>query len=312
MLTTNPIFRLRAELLTKIRAFFAERNVLEVETPLLSASTNPAPHLQSFTTTLELQGAPKIYYLQTSPEFAMKRLLAAGSGDIYQICKAFRNQEIGSLHNPEFTILEWYRIGFDHHALMDEMDELLKNLINAPKAKRFTYSEIFSNYLQLDPFASELSQLKLCAKNRGFVSIETSAEKSVWLELLFTNFIEPQLGKENPVFIYDFPKDQAMLARINQDNKTAARFEVYYQGVELANGFYELNAAKEQRERFLHDLEKRKELQLPTIPLDENFLAALAKLPDCAGVALGIDRLLLLASGKTSIKEVLSFPIECA
>jgi len=312
MLTINSNLRRRAEILAEIRTFFAKRNVLEVETPLLSASTNPAPHLQSFTTTLELSEAPKTYYLQTSPEFAMKRLLAAGSGDIYQICKAFRNQEIGSLHNPEFTILEWYRISFDHHALMDEMDKLLNNLINTPKAKRYTYSEIFYNYLQLDPFASEISQLKLCAKNRGFVSEEVSEEESVWLELLFANFIEPQLGKENPVFIYDFPKDQAMLARINPDNKTAARFEVYYQGIELANGFYELNNAEEQRKRFLDDLGKRKGLQLPMIPIDENFLAALAKLPDCAGVALGLDRLLLLANGKTSIKEILSFPIDCA
>ena len=291
---------LRAKILTKIRAFFAKRNVIEVETPLLLSTTNPTPYLNNFIC--------DNLYLQTSPEFAMKKLLADGSSDIYQICKAFRKDELGRLHNPEFTILEWYRLNFNHHDLMDEMDEFLKFTINTPKAKRFTYAKICEKFLKINPHKCTIKQLKLLAKkNNLFVSgLENDCDS--WLQLLFTHLVEPKLNSEQPVFIYDFPSSQAMLAKVRPGKiKIASRFEVYYKRVELANGFHELNNPKEQRKRFNDDLSKRKKLNLPPIPLDEKLLATLAKLPNCSGVALGIDRLLLLASNSTSLDEILCF-----
>lgn len=293
--------QLRAKILVLIRNFFAARNVIEVETPLLSHSTNPAPHLASF--------CLDNLYLQTSPEFAMKRLLASGSGDIYQICKAFRKGEIGRFHNPEFTILEWYRLGFNHHNLMDEVNEFLQAIINAPEAKYFTYEQVFTEFLQINPYINDLKQLKAAAKKNNLSVADLSDDYDMWLQLLFTHLIEPKLGQEYPVFIYDFPVSQAMLARVRaEEPKVASRFEVYFKGIELANGFHELSDAEEQRKRFVHDLAMRQELKLPPIPLDENFLLALPQLPDCSGVAFGIDRLLLLATKATSLNEVLCYP----
>lgn len=296
---------LRAKALAKIRSFFSIRGVVEVETPLLSHSTNPSPYLNSF----HVDGL----YLQTSPEFAMKRLLAAGSGDIYQICKAFRGDEVGRLHNPEFTILEWYRIGFNHHDLMDEMNEFLKAIINTSESKRFTYAEVFEKYLKINPYVCNTKNLKSVAQNNNLSIANLSDDYDTWLQLLFTHLIEPKLGSECPIFIYDFPESQSMLARVRNENpKAASRFEVYFKGVELANGFHELSDTKEQRKRFMQDLSKRQELNLPQIPIDENFLAALSTLPDCSGVALGIDRLLLLDANLSSLNEVLCYPFSNA
>lgn len=290
--------QLRAKILAKIRNFFAVRNVIEVETPLLAYSTNPAPYLDSFNL--------ESLYLQTSPEFAMKRLLVVGSGDIYQICKAFRRGEIGRIHNHEFTILEWYRIGFDHHDLMDEMNDFLKLIINTAESKRFTYQEIFTEYLKIDPYSTSVVQLKSVAHKQGLAVLGLADDVDSWLQLLFTHLIEPNLGIENPVFIYDFPEAQAMLAKVRDETPTvASRFEVYFKGIELANGYHELNDAEEQRKRFEHDLIKRRELKLQPIPFDEAFLSALPNLPNCSGVALGIDRLLLLIAGAASLQEVL-------
>jgi len=300
---------LRAKVLAKIRNFFAMRSVTEVETPLLSHATNPSPHLNSFC----CDGL----YLQTSPEFAMKRLLAAGSGDIYQICKAFRKDELGRLHNPEFTILEWYRIGFTHHDLMREVGDLLKLILNIDQVESFSYQQIFMQILHLDPYTSNLDELKTVAKLNHLeihgLAQYLDQDYDTWLQILFTHLIEPKIGLESPVFIYDFPESQAMLARVRDENpKIASRFEVYFQGVELANGFHELNDAIVQRARFMQDLAARKNLNLPPIPIDENFLAALPKLPDCAGVAVGIDRLLLLAAKYNSLDNVLCYPfIKC-
>lgn len=292
---------LRAKALAQIRNFFSIRSVVEVETPLLSRSTNPSPYLNSF----HVDGL----YLQTSPEFAMKRLLAAGSGDIYQICKAFRGDEIGRLHNPEFTILEWYRIGFNHHDLMDEMNEFLKTIINTLDSKRFTYKEAFEKYLKINPYICNIESLKSVAKNNNLSACNLSDDCDTWLQLLFTHLIEPKLGAECPIFIYDFPESQSMLARVRDESpNVASRFEVYFKGVELANGFHELSDAKEQRKRFEHDLSKRQELNLQQVPIDENFLAVLSNLPDCSGVALGIDRLLLLCANASSLNEVLCYP----
>jgi len=291
---------LRAKILAKIRDFFARRGVLEAETPILLPNTNPAPYLNSFC----CDGL----YLQTSPEFAMKRLLASGSGDIYQICKAFRKEETGRLHNPEFTILEWYRVNFDHNDLMDEVDELLIYILNSPKARRYTYEEICKKVLQINPHKITLKKLKQLAKENNLLVSGLDDDPDVWLQLLFTHLIEPNLDFKQPVFIYDFPESQAMLAKIrNERTKVASRFEVYYQGIELANGFHELNDSKEQQQRFNNDLVKRNKLNLPPIALDNEFLAMLPKMPNCSGVALGFDRLLLLASKTTTLDDVLCF-----
>ncbi len=291
---------LYAKVLAKIRNFFAKHRVLEVTTPILCTTTNPTPYLNNF--------CCDNLYLQTSPEFAMKKLLAAGSGDIYQICKAFRKEELGRLHNPEFTMLEWYRLNFDHHKLMDEVDELLQYTINTPKALRYSYQEICENYLKIDPHKITLNKLRQLAKNNNLLVAGIDDTPDTWLQLLFSHLIEPNLGPKCPVFIYDFPKTQAMLAKI-RSGKTAlaSRFEVYYKGIELANGFHELRDPKEQRRRFIRDLKKRRELNLPPIPLDHDLLKALPKMPNCAGVALGIDRLLLLRANAQSLDDVLSF-----
>lgn len=307
----NNALLARAQLLAKIRAFFAERKVLEVETPLLSPSTITDPNIHSFSTNYNLPGKinGETLYLQTSPEFAMKRLLAAGSGPIYQICKAFRNEESGQQHNPEFTILEWYRVGFDHHDLMADMDEFLHCTLNTKPAEKLSYAELFKKHLKTDPHTSSIQELKQCALKHGLNEIP-HLNRDDWLNLLLTHFIEPHLGKGQPTFIYDYPASQAALARISpNDSMVAERFEVYIDGIEIANGFHELADSDEQRQRFLADLANRKKLGLATIPLDENFLAALDDLPDCAGVALGIDRLLMLQMQTSAIEDVLSFTI---
>lgn len=295
---SNNRLQARAKLLTNIRNFFAAKNILEVETPLLSPGTITDPNIHS----LQLKNN---LYLQTSPEFAMKKLLAANSGSIYQICKAFRDGESGRQHNPEFTILEWYHVGFNHHDLMAEMDELLNYLLNSQPAEKITYAELFKKYLAIDPHNSSLKELKKCAHKNGLNNISTLTIDD-WLSLLLTHFIEPHLGINQPTFIYNYPASQSALARISPSNsQVAERFEVYINGVELANGFHELANSKEQRQRFLTDLDKRKNLNLPTIPLDENFLNSLDNLPDCAGVALGIDRLLMLIMNVNDIHNVL-------
>jgi lysyl-tRNA synthetase class 2 len=323
--------KLRAKLLAQIRSFFAALHVLEVETPLLSHGTITDPNIHSFEINCSRRSlaCENKLYLQTSPEFCMKRLLAAGSGSIYQICKAFRNEESGKLHNPEFTILEWYRVGFNHFQLMDEIDEFLRYLTNNyaqasgfafgyaglkkacgynlfKRADRLTYQEAFLKYLQIDPLTASITDLKNCGKKFN-ITITADLTYDEWLNLLISHLIEPHLIQ--PTFIYDFPASQAALARLNPDNpKVAERFELYINGMEIANGFHELSDTNEQRHRFLHDLEKRQHLNLPTIPLDENFLAALSLLPDCSGVALGIDRLLMVIAGSKCIDETLAFP----
>jgi len=299
----------RAQLLAKIREFFAARNILEVETSLLAHSTIPDPNIHSFTS----QYAAETLYLQTSPEFAMKGLLAKGSGSIYQICKAFRNEEIGQQHNPEFTILEWYHIDFDHHALMDEMDDFLHVVLGVKKAERLSYQQVFAKYLEIDPLISSVEELQQCAIKNGLNNI-SDLTRDDWLNILLTHFIEPHLCKDQPTFIYDYPASQAALARISEnDSRVAERFEVYIEGLEIANGFYELGNSQEQRQRFLADLQKRRELNLSKIPLDENFLQALGNnFPDCAGVAVGVDRLLMLLMDTKSIRDVIMFPLSKA
>jgi lysyl-tRNA synthetase class 2 len=305
--------RTRAAILKSIRDFFAARQVTEVETPLMCHTSVTDPFIQSIPALFQAhpQENEIRYYLQTSPEYAMKRLLAAGSGPIFQISKAFRQGEIGRYHNPEFSMLEWYRPGFDHHNLMYEMDELLQMVLNKPAAERKTYADIFLQYLQINPHTVTLEQLKNCADENN-ISVASASEIhdcDTWLQLLMSECIEPQIGQNQPCFIYDFPASQAALARLQASNPpVASRFEVYYRGIELANGFHELQNAAEQRKRFENNCIERKKLGLNEMLIDEFFLAALNHgLPNCSGVALGIDRLLMLALGKDKIADVLSF-----
>lgn len=308
--------RLRAELLGRLRAFFAERGVLEVDTPALSAAAVSDPQLASFATHFNgPDGGPR--WLHTSPEFAMKRLLAAGSGCIWQLCKVFRDGEAGRRHNPEFSLLEWYRLGFDHHRLMDEVADLVRTLLAGRRrlgdVEKLSYREAFVRHLGLDPFAIGVIEAHAACLAQGIVPPPGMPEAALdpWLDLLLSHCIEPLLGRERLTFLYDYPPSQAALARIRVESSPAvgSRFELYLDGVELANGFHELGDAAEQRARFLADNGQRRALSLTPMPLDERFLAALAHgLPDCAGVALGFDRLLMLAQGASSLDAVLTFP----
>ncbi len=310
--------RVRAQVLKKIREFFVARNVLEVETPLLCAATVTDPHLHSLTTQLHIPGdqQSQLLYLQTSPEFAMKRLLAAGSGAIYTLGKAFRDQEQGQQHNPEFTLLEWYQPDYDHQQLMTEVDELLQVVLATPTAQRMTYSDVFLYYCDIEPHSASIEMLQTCATACGIeeiVGVDVN-DRNTWLELIMSHVIEPQLGYEKPLFIYDYPVTQAALAKIREDNPPVAeRFEVYVQGKELANGFHELTDPDEQQRRFVKDLAYRRQHGLPEVKHDNKLIAALqAGLPACAGVALGIDRLVMLACQTHVIDEVISFAINNA
>jgi lysyl-tRNA synthetase class 2 len=232
----------------------------------------------------------------------------------YQISKAFRQGEVGKLHNPEFTMLEWYRPGFDHHALMDEMDELLQRILKSAPAERFTYADLFKKQLNLDPHYANVSELESCAKRNGVTLNSALSNRDVWLDILWTHCIEPVVGQERPLFLYDFPASQAALAKIRHDTPpVASRFEVYFKGVELANGFHELQDAAEQARRFAADLVYREQHDLSLMPMDERLLEALQHgIPDCAGVALGVDRLIMLALECQDIVEVMGFGFERA
>ncbi|NDV91512.1 elongation factor P--(R)-beta-lysine ligase [Alteromonas sp. 345S023] len=307
----------RANLLRTIRAFFCQRDVLEVETPTLSQGTVTDEHLDAFATDFYYgsTGKPVSLFLQTSPEYAMKRLLCADSGAIYQISKAFRHEGEGRWHNPEFTMLEWYRPGFSHVELMAEVDALLIATLDTEPADKISYQQAFIDVLGLDPLTATNHALddKMRCCGIDINAPETLSIDSK-LQLLFGQAIEPIIGRERPCFVYGFPASQAALARINpEDKRIADRFEVYFQGAELANGFYELCAPDEQRRRFAQDNEKRRAAGLPTKPIDEYFLSALeAGLPDCAGVALGIDRLLMIKVGARHIQDVINFPVSRA
>lgn len=299
----------RAQLIAKVRAFFVERGILEVETPLLCHATVTDPHLHS----LQASMSQKIFYLQTSPEYCMKRLLAAGSGPIFQICKAFREDEQGAFHNPEFTMLEWYRPGFDHHALMDEVEELLRWVLNCGAAERWSYQQIFLKLLALDPLTASDVELKERADAYGLAQVvgDVQPDRDLFLQWLMSEAIEPHIGQSVPCFVYDFPASQAALARLNpQDARVGERFEVYFKGLELANGFHELADSAEQRRRFEMDLVKRQRLGYPAVPVDEFLLAALqGDFPDSAGVALGLDRLVMLALQEGRLADVMAFVI---
>ncbi|MBO0210545.1 elongation factor P--(R)-beta-lysine ligase [Vibrio sp. Vb0877] len=309
--------RQRATLIASIRQFFADRQVMEVDTPAMSHATVTDIHLHTFQTEFVGPGyadGSKLFFM-TSPEFHMKRLLAAGSGCIYQINKAFRNEENGRYHNPEFTMLEWYRVGFDHHKLMDEMDDLLQLVLKCGAAQRMTYQQAFIDVLGVCPLEGSMTELKTAASKLGLSDIaEPEEDRDTLLQLLFSVGVENKIGQDVPAFVYDFPASQAALAKINpQDHRVADRFEVYFKGIELANGFHELDNPKEQLARFEQDNAKRIEMGLKPQPIDYHLISALeAGLPDCAGVALGIDRLIMLALGCDHIDQVTAFPFPIA
>jgi lysyl-tRNA synthetase class 2 len=314
---TPATLRGRAKLLANIRAFFAEAGVLEVETPALASAGATDPALASLTTRYLGPSAPHgaTLYLQTSPEAAMKRLLAAGSGPIYQVCRAFRDGERGRLHNPEFTLLEWYRPGWDHHRLMGEVAALVRRAVGRDlPEERLSYADAFARSLGVDPHAASPDQLRAVARRAGVPGADAIELESRdgWLDLLLTHCVEPGLGRDGLCFLHDYPATQAALARVRAGNPPVAeRFELYWRGVELANGFHELADAAEQRRRFVQDNARRRAAGLPEVAADERLLSALsAGFPDCAGVALGVDRLLLLALGAERIDDVLAFSLD--
>jgi elongation factor P--(R)-beta-lysine ligase len=309
---TLEALRVRAETLASIRCFFADREVLEVETPALSAAAVTDLHLHSVACRLDLDDR-RTRYLQTSPEYAMKRLLAAGSGAIYQICKVFRDGERGRRHNPEFTMLEWYRPGWDHHRLMDEVDELLQTTLGVEAGERVSYADAFRRHAGVDPHAASDGELRSRVAALG-VSDVSELDRDDLLNLLLSHTVEARLGAGRPTFMFDYPASQAALARVRPgDPPVAERFEVFLDGLELANGFHELADPGEQRRRFEADLDERRRRGLPQVPMDERLLAALSSgLPDCAGVALGVDRLIMLRLGTADIADVIAFPIEHA
>lgn len=317
---TPAALRLRAELLARTRAFFAARDVLEVETPILASATVTDVHLASLET--RIAGRARPYYLQTSPEYAMKRLLAAGSGDVWQLCKVFRDGESGARHNPEFTMVEWYRLGFDDRALMDEVAALLHALLGdllAAPAEFVTYREAIATAIGLDPYVAPVGALHAVASERlGAVPDDLRDDRDACLDLLMGAVVGPTLGRGRITFVHEYPASQAALARLKPARhgdavRVAARFEAYVEGLELCNGFHELADAAEQRARFEADRAARAARGLPQPPLDERFLAALAHgLPDCAGVALGFDRVAMLALGTREIRDVLAFAVDDA
>jgi len=308
-------------LLARVRAYFEREGVLEVDTPALSRAATTAPHLESFTCLYHGPGAQhgRTLYLHTSPEFPMKRLLAAGSGSIYQVCKVFRDGEYGPRHNPEFTLLEWYRTGCDHLDLMNDVTRLLTEILDGIFRIRATYHwryrDLFREFAQVDPFNTTSQELRTLLESRHAVIPigMQGSDLDGWLDLVMSHVIEPRLGA-GLIFVRDYPVTQAALARLRPGNPpVASRFEAYLNGVELANGFHELSDADEQRRRFEYEARMRAHLGLPAVPVDERLQAALAAgLPDCAGVALGVERLMMIVTGANAMADVTSFDFDSA
>ncbi len=317
--------RLRAQMLEAIRFFFNRRAVLEVETPLLCQATGTDPQLDFFSSYYHCdankkQIKDKVLYLQTSPEFAMKRLLAAGSGSIFQICKAFRNGESGSIHNPEFTILEWYRLGFSLNELMDEVAELILELLYKQVAntvvQKISYVELFEKHTGLDPLVFCQNTYQHYAENNGIsdaISI-CGNDYSMWLDFIFSFKVQTALNSSCLSMVYHYPAIQSSLARLNpQDPRVADRFEVFVNGVEIGNGFFELSDAIEQEKRFDKENLIRESKGIEQVNKDRLFLDALnSGLPECSGIALGVDRILMIKAKKKSLDDVMAFPIERA
>lgn len=305
--------QLRARLYALVRAFFAERKVLEVETPILSAAGNTEPNIESFSTHFNghVDAGARERWLRTSPEFPLKRLLASGVGDCYELGRVFRNGEAGGRHNPEFGMLEWYRVGWDHRRLMHETVELVEAAL-AMQGRRAEvlvvgYRQLFIDELGLDPAHAPDDDLRVPLADQGIAP--DGLTRDDWLDLLLTHKLQPRFPLNRITVVHDYPASQCALAKLRAgDPPLAERFELYLGRYELANGYHELNDAAEQRARFERDNARRSERGQRDIPLDENLLAVLGAMPDCAGVALGIERLLMCLAGTDAIADVLAFP----
>lgn len=301
----------RAALLHKLREFFHERGFIEVETPLLASEIIPELHIEP----IDAEGGQ---FLQSSPELHMKRLLAAGAKSIFQVTRSFRGGERGQLHNPEFTIVEWYRSGDDMYAGIDLLDELIQTLLETPPVKRTTYAEAFERTLSISPHAAMPNDLSAAAKQVGVAAPAGMNQQDCdeWLNLLLATRVESELGSDRPEVLYHYPASQASLAKVvtsPQGYEVAERFELYYRGIELANGFHELADAVELRNRFEAVNAARAADGRRALPMPERLFAALEHgLPDCTGVALGFDRIVMLALGAALIDEVVAFPHEKA
>ncbi|MGN5654491.1 EF-P lysine aminoacylase GenX [Xanthomonas hortorum pv. gardneri] len=304
--------QLRARLNAVIRAFFAERGVLEVETPVLSEAGNTEPNIDSFSTRFSGHvdaGAP-LRWLRTSPEYPLKRLLAAGVGDCYELGRVFRNGEAGGRHNPEFSKLEWYRVGWDDRALAQETIALVQQALalvqRQARVQALSYRDLFLQQLGIDPLLDPIETLR--APLHDIAIDPAGLTRDDWLDLLMTHRIQPSFASDTLTVVHDWPASQCALARIRHDSPPVAeRFELYLGAYEVANGYHELNDAQEQRARFLRDNAVRAARGLQQLPLDERLLAVLSQLPDCAGVAVGVDRLLMALRGTAQIADVLAF-----
>ncbi|HEV2606540.1 MAG TPA: EF-P lysine aminoacylase EpmA [Xanthomonadaceae bacterium] len=313
-----PALRMRADLYALIRKFFAARGVLEVETPILSQAGNTDPNIASFRTQFSghVDAGPRERWMRTSPEFPLKRLLAAGIGDCYELGRVFRNGEAGGRHNPEFTMLEWYRVGWDHRRLMRETSELvcagLALVDRAAHVRETSYRALFVDTLGIDPMGDDEAVLHAALDD---IRIDPSGlQRDDWLDLLLTHRIQPAFQRDELLLVHDYPASQCALAKIRADDPPVAeRFEMYLGPVELANGYHELTDAAEQRARFERDHSLRVQRGDPLPPLDERLLAALGHgLPNCAGVAMGVDRLLGAMLGTDTIAATVSFPFDRA
>lgn len=310
----------RAKIVSQIRQFFTDRCILEVETPILSQYAVTDVHLSSFHTQYLKPGEDvgqqgRKMSLITSPEYHMKRLLAAGSGPIYQLVKCFRNhEEISRIHNPEFTMLEWYRIQFDMMQMINEVDDLLQTVLDCEPAERISYQKVFQRHLNIDPLEADHATLVNALTQLNVEIDANNFDRDTLLQCLFSFGIEPHIGQDKPVAVFNFPASQAALAAISsEDHRVASRFEFYYKGVELANGFKELTNPQEQRMRFEQNNIDRANQNLPPQNIDIELLAAMESgLPDCAGVAVGLDRLIMLALNADSLDDVMSFTFERA
>ena len=315
------VLQKRADVVRRVRAFFEDRHFFEVETPLLSHDIVVDRHLHPIGiskshVTGASQDVDQKLWLQTSPEFGMKRILAAGAQAIYQIGKSFRQNEAGDLHNPEFTMLEWYRVGDDMELGMDLLAELVETILDRPRTERITYREAFEKIANVDPFSCAVSELKFVAEQAG-ISIEMSCDhesRDGWLNLLMARLIEPQLGQESATILYEWPASQSALAIVrDQQPPVAERFELYVDGIELANGYHELLDAGELAKRNSVINQQRVKDGSPLLPEESRLLQAMRHgFPGSAGVALGMDRLVMLAVGASSIRQVMAFPIDRA
>jgi elongation factor P--(R)-beta-lysine ligase len=306
--------RRRAEMLRRLREFFRRHDMLEVETPVLSADTVVDRHLDPFC--VEAPTLSRPFWLQTSPEFGMKRLLAAGGPSMYQITRAFRQEELGPLHNPEFTMVEWYRLSDDMPAGIQFLSDLCEEMLACGPAERLSYAEAFRRFVGLDPHAADCRELIAAARDSAIVAPETMAadDRDGWLDLLLAERVQPHLGVGRPAIVYDFPASQAALAQVRGESPPLAeRFELYADGLELANGYHELSEPRELRRRAAEANRQRMADGKRPLPEDNRMLAAMeAGLPPVTGVALGFDRLVMIACGAKTLGEVVAFPFDRA